>query len=330
MGPAMRAAAAAAALCGCCLGPATALQVGGFEASELVPPESQLPNASFQGLHGNVSGRVAFFVTTSGSPQHVSYIRCWHKIMARLPTLQTADIILHDNGGSDVLAFKRMFEMAPNRVVGIHRGKNVGYQQGALKSVDEALQGGWFRGYEWVIRINPDVVIHDEQPLLRMMYNRQKAAVLANCGQSCPAPCRRMKINTDFFAIRPERLSSTAFAGWSKAFNAEMYATGAGFGELIRTGQAMYVIQKQGDAHCRVRQNGLWHWKEDCDFVLGSHHWTEPVELNQRRGAAAGVSILGLRKDGEDGEVLDIDMGDEVLEVDLGQQEQEDPELPEA
>ena len=47
-----------------------------------------------------------------------------------------------------------------------------------------SLRQGWFDSYDWVIRVNPDVIIYDERPLLALMRQPRTEGVFANCGGS--------------------------------------------------------------------------------------------------------------------------------------------------
>ena len=46
---------------------------------------------------------------------------------------------------------------------------NPGYQDGAKYAMHVALTSGWFDAYEWVVRINPDVMVFDESRLTLAM-----------------------------------------------------------------------------------------------------------------------------------------------------------------
>jgi len=239
-------------------------------------------------------GRVVFFITTNGSEQHMSFFRCWHKMVAKLPVLQKADVIIHENAAFfNKKQVQSWMARAPNRLLEIHHGSNPGYQRGALESVDAAFSNGWFDNHDWVIRINPDVYIHDEQPLLAHMQAPGTAAVFANCGWKCAAPCNTLKVHTDFFAVRVRQVPKGAFSGWRGAKNAELYATHSAFADLINAGHVEWVIAQNIDRHCRVRQNGLWHWLEDCEVTQQKHGWMDAVELRQARRGREGEQDWG-------------------------------------
>ena len=57
----------------------------------------------------------------------------------------------------------RVVHKFPNGNKSIHfSGFNPGYQDGARYAMHALLSAGWARGYEWVVRINPDVLLLDE------------------------------------------------------------------------------------------------------------------------------------------------------------------------
>merc|ERR1719237_768947 len=87
----------------------------------------------------------------------------------------------------------------------IHYGKNIGYHPGAMKAMDDGFQNGWFDGYDWLVRINPDVIIYDEIPMFSFMDRPDVSAVIAKCHYEWGENKKYYwQINTDFFAVRPE------------------------------------------------------------------------------------------------------------------------------
>jgi hypothetical protein len=72
---------------------------------------------------------------------------------------------------------------------------------GAVKAMQEAVAHDYFDGYDWVIRLNPDVLVRDDLALREAMKTPDVAAVLINCHHAT-----NKLTHTDFFAIRPEVL----------------------------------------------------------------------------------------------------------------------------
>merc|ERR1712183_1004990 len=113
-----------------------------------------------------------------------------------------------------------------------------------------------FAGYDWVIRVNPDVVIWDEKPLLQLMQPVSTWAVFANCGNTkCRIRCSSGLIHTDFFAVRPEKVNAHAF---EVAFDhAERQATWA-FRNIVSRGADAWLVPN-GNGFRRIRRGGILH-----------------------------------------------------------------------
>ena len=63
---------------------------------------------------------------------------------------------------------------------------------------------GWsrVRSYDWMIRINPDVVIRQSQWMLQAMTNTSLDAILIHCGPNT------RQVHTDFWAVRPSAVNT--------------------------------------------------------------------------------------------------------------------------
>ena len=90
-----------------------------------------------------------------------------------------AQVLLHVNGVNETAAgpfaaaqWRRALSALPNERTGLEaHDRNPGKQEGALYSMHVALQRGWFSGYEWVLRINPDVYIYDDEFLSQQLHD---------------------------------------------------------------------------------------------------------------------------------------------------------------
>ncbi|KAL9187654.1 hypothetical protein ACHAXT_006032 [Thalassiosira profunda] len=90
----------------------------------------------------------------------------------------------------------------------VHLRENPGYEAGAMAAMKDAMVEDWFRGYDWVVRLNPDVIIRNDTFLLRTMtHDRTATGVLIDCDREKSLSA----INTDFFAIKPSALGKDAF-----------------------------------------------------------------------------------------------------------------------
>ena len=80
------------------------------------------------------------------------------------------------------------------------------YQQGAMQAVKDGFgyrghNESWFRGYDWVIRLNPDALIVHDEWLRETMLNESVDGIFVECPSG---------INTDFFAVRPNKVMPEA------------------------------------------------------------------------------------------------------------------------
>ena len=155
--------------------------------------------------------RVMLFITTHMSPIHIWHLKsCWPPALQNSPLLNSADVVVYLNAEEErrnesMAVLKHTFM---DQDLTIHIRDNLGYQAGAIAALSDATKEGWFSGYDWVIRVNPDVIIRDSTFMLDVMQNDPNATgLLINCLDSERKPI----IHADFFAIKPEVLSKDAF-----------------------------------------------------------------------------------------------------------------------
>jgi hypothetical protein len=75
------------------------------------------------------------------------------------------------------------------------------FQRGANLGLELGFRKGWFAGYDWIVRINPDVLIRNSTWLLQTMADPEVDGIFVRCGDE-----RVYQLHTDFFAVRPGRL----------------------------------------------------------------------------------------------------------------------------
>jgi hypothetical protein len=121
--------------------------------------------------------RIAVYMTTHQSEQHLQFLeKCWPHATNHLPLLQHADLIYYY--GRDPNATNTALE-PPMRVlkqlqfhnITIRQFENLGYQVGAKQAMVDAFEHGWFDGYDWIVRLNPDVLIRNDTWFLEQMVN---------------------------------------------------------------------------------------------------------------------------------------------------------------
>jgi len=97
-------------------------------------------------------------------------------------------------------------------------------QSGAMDALQQASKHSWFQNYDWIIRLNPDVIIRNDTWMLDTMLNDPEASGLfIDCWQEDPEH-KEHKLHTDFFALRVSDLPSDAFLK-PRNQNAEMAFT---------------------------------------------------------------------------------------------------------
>jgi len=112
---------------------------------------------------------------------------------------------------------------------------NPGYQEGANLALKEAaIHPDWFTGYDWIVRINPDVLIYNDTWILDIMTNDPNAA-------SILVDCLGGMVQTDFMAFRPESFPREHYANMPNlGANAEQTATSY-FAEHITNGGVRWL-----------------------------------------------------------------------------------------
>lgn len=237
--------------------------------ADLEPDSLATPSTDLNGANAQTP-KIVIFITTIPKAEHMNMLSsCWPRLMRnRLPILSRADVILHSKGNQTETELRQVMSDWPNKIVRVATSENDGYEQGAISAFSEAVENDWFEGYDWVIRINPDVQIMKEAPLLdRMTANH--AGIFANCkdrkmvdGQA--ANLGGHQIHTDFFAVRPNFLLKQAWTNatsWNPGhkFNAENFASAVGFKNIIEQHLDSWVIPNGNPRMCRVKSDVMIH-----------------------------------------------------------------------
>ena len=119
--------------------------------------------------------RLLLYLATHLSDDHAACLTCWPAMLAHAPLLRTADVLVYAGGPAAAvpaarLSWESIVNALPNRNATIFFSSfNPGYQDGAKYAMHVALTSGWFDAYEWVVRINPDVMVFDESRLTLAM-----------------------------------------------------------------------------------------------------------------------------------------------------------------
>jgi len=204
------------------------------------------------------------FVTTHFSDIHLQFLEtCWPAAVRKSQLLRQADVLVFGTGAESERS-RRAVAMAFNackttRVIAV---PNPGKLSGAMLPLQTAEQRGWFRGYEWVMRLNPDVIVRDDAHLRRLFARSDLDALFARC----PAPKVPNRVHTDFAAWRPKKIVprgafaidpkfSDAFCGtgdrryFNPICNPELAATRS-FTSILASGRYAWLQGKRSG--CRV------------------------------------------------------------------------------
>ena len=186
--------------------------------------------------------KVMLYVTTHMSPQHIWYLKsCWFPALQNSLLLCSSDVVAYLNPANDTLqeeAKKLLKGTFQNQKITIHDHINPGKEAGAKAALEDAAKEGWFKGYDWVIWLNPDVIIRNDTYILDVMQNDLNAtAILINCAHFNP---QKPKVHTDFFAIKPGVLAPNTFIN-STIGNAELSFTNDISADIMNKGNHRWI-----------------------------------------------------------------------------------------
>jgi hypothetical protein len=136
-------------------------------------------------------------------------------------------------------------------------------QMGANLAMALGVSSGWFAPYDWVIRINPDVLIRDSFWIWKTMHDPDVDGIFVNCSAK--------EIHTDFFAVRPRALRGDAFGEMQRYrggryYNHELTAHHE-FQPIIQAGRHRLLPgTKVSNGKCRVRgaKSSVYHEHDSC------------------------------------------------------------------
>ena len=200
------------------------------------------PNAYEVAIPSHFTSKVLIYITTIYSDTHRRYLRCcWPRLLSESRLFQKAHFIMFSNNmtaldenylsevkqmflSSGVTSFEfkfadgtRELEVLTNftrqeevasqkskRVAKLIQAKSTAKQWGANMAMSVAVSSGWFQPYDWIVRLNPDVLIRQSDFIVDHLDDSSVDAIVARCDFE--------KIDTDFFAVRPQALQPNAFA----------------------------------------------------------------------------------------------------------------------
>ena len=195
-------------------------------AQEYLSSDDSLPRSYHKpldsrrfGHHRSTKKNVLLFITTHLSREHMAFLRkCWPPAMHKSRLLRDADVVVsvvnepltRDVTEALAVAFPPIGRKVAYRRVtqSLHTSGGMARQTGAMVSLDAAEREGLFSTYNWIVRLNPDVIIRDDGFLREAMARKDVDAVFANCNKRRTGDVRVM---TDFTAWRPKAVQIGAF-----------------------------------------------------------------------------------------------------------------------
>jgi hypothetical protein len=183
--------------------------------------------------------KIAVFMTTHLSEKHLRFLhKCWPYASGYLPLLQNSHLILYTSNEPPQADLDRMQfkSVTVRRYVDPPLGGNETEnekvkQMGAKRAmVDPFLkENRWFDGFDWVIRLNPDVLIRRDTWIRHTMLNTSVDGIFVDYSS------RRVgRLQSDFYAFRPSAANDTALIdNFHVKKTAEMHLY-SGFSDSIR------------------------------------------------------------------------------------------------
>ncbi len=172
--------------------------------------------------------KVLIYITTHMSELHEWYLKyCWPLALQHSKLLNSSDIavFLTPPENEREKAKQILNETFKDQSLAYHDHPLIEKQAGAIHALTLAATEGWFDGYDWIVRVNPDVIIRNDTFMLDVMMNDPEATgILIDCSNTTGTHL----MHTDFFAIKPAALPPGAFqkpnpAGWAEgAFTNEV------------------------------------------------------------------------------------------------------------
>ena len=90
---------------------------------------------------------------------------------------------------------------------------NPGLNEGAILTLVNGFQNGWFEKCDWVTWVNPNVLIKNDTFILASMAEKSINGIFVDClDRPCPSGrgCSNRRMHSDFFAIRPSAVTLDA------------------------------------------------------------------------------------------------------------------------
>jgi hypothetical protein len=233
--------------------------------------------------------KILLFITTIFSENHLRHLSCcWPKLMEHSKLLPNVDVMMFVSNTTKVPKVhlwntQALFAGNPSYTVKYPSPDDLDpiqtydkinrFQMSANLGPKLGFSNGWFDDYDWVIRINPDVLIRNSTWLLQTMHDPTVDGIFVNCKGRHP------RIHTDFFAVRPHSkwLPKHAFEQmvlepWSKILYNHEGTAHKYFTPIIKSKRHRYLPDADDSrGYCRVRgeHTSVFHGHTNCKNEQG-------------------------------------------------------------
>lgn len=219
------------------------------------------------GPEGWSAVKLLFYMTTHWPTEHIAFLPCWKDAIERLDIFKYADLMLY----TPTEPGKQQLEFLPFRHTIIKLYVNPGYQEGAVQSMTDPFLDNtttWFDDYDWVIRINFDVLVRSDAWLMKTMLNGSIDMIVHECYSSTNKYSTNPMLHSDFFAFRPKAVDREKLLQVDR-YHAESHITNA-FRHVYDARRFAYVEGGKNliDGACRIAgvQSPVLHVHELSDF----------------------------------------------------------------
>ena len=214
------------------------------------------------------SQRILIFFATAASESHAHYLRCWSRLLPQLPgSLANSDVLVYIGAELNTSEVDRWNAIVTSfstngRAARAEFGDSHPLQPGAMLPMHLALTRGWLRQYDWVLRLNPDVLVHDGSHLESAFRSLKWWAVLAFCNTTAFTNC---EVHTDAYAFRPSELDEQSHASWNSTGRYESFACSSVFRRAIAESRVAWLTGNKLK-YCRLSgAGGLVHHHRSLD-----------------------------------------------------------------
>jgi hypothetical protein len=123
--------------------------------------------------------KLVIYMTTHLSKSHLRFLSCWRDAIKRMEIFKYADLILYTSRQPSL----RQLAMLPFHKITMKLYNNTGYSEGAIQAMIDPFveKMTWFDEYDWVIRLNPDVLIRHDTWLIQTMLNTSIDGIFHDC-----------------------------------------------------------------------------------------------------------------------------------------------------